>query len=405
MILKMAFLNLFRHRARVLLSLLTIAGAIASTVIFRGYSHNILRKLRLYAAENQYGHVQIGSQKLWSPDSERIKDQLIDLSPEILSKLRTYPEVRSVAPRLPLHGLVTNGDVQFGAKIIGYDPEMEITFRESLNVIGGQHITDAKDLGILLGMGLNKKLKTKVGDSVSVVTQTVDGVVNAVDLTVRGLFLTTIADIDNQVAFVPINVAHGLLDTANVETWTIRFNNIDQTFAMRDRINEDLKPFKPNLVAKTWRDLADLYNRTEEFFGIQNFIVQSILAALTVLAILNTVGMTVYERTGEIGTLRSLGQMRHEVVQQFCVEGIFLASIAAVLGAIISILAASIINAAGFATALPGASVEVPIEIDLVGSAFAIAIAMGFAATLIGTIFPAWRASRLAIVDALRRNI
>ncbi len=405
MIFKLALLNLFRHRARVVLSLLTVSGAIASTIIFRGYSHYVLEELRTYGAENQYGHIQIGHKKLWSPESEKIKDQLFEISESMLGKIKAMPEMVSAAPRLSLQGLVSNGESQFGAKVIGYDPGVETTIRGRLNVIEGDQLARTDDNGILLGSGLRKRVKAKLGDTVSVVTQTVDGVVNASDLTVKGIFQTTVSEVDDHVAFIPLKAAQTLLDTTNVEVWELRIRDMNQAAAVRSVLASAVNEVQPDLVVKSWRDLAHLYNQTEEFFNIQNLIVQLILSALTVLAILNTVGMTVYERTGEIGTMRALGQKRSEVVFQFMIEGFYLSVFGGVFGSLLACLASVLINVGGFATVLPGASVPIPIRTDLVGSAFVLAIGMGLLTTLLGTFVPAWRASRLPVVDALRKNI
>lgn len=405
MIFKLAFLNLFRHRARFALSLLTITGAIASTIVFRGYSNNVLDKIRLYGAENQFGHLQVGNQKLWSSANEKFKDQLHVLSPELETKLRALPGLKSIAPRLSLQGLLSSGDNQLGAKVIGYDPVQETTFESSLNLIEGTQLKGGDKEGILLGSGLQLKLKVKIGDTISLVTQTVDGIVNASDLEVRGVFQTGVAEVDNQIAYAPISVVHTLLDTDKVEVWTLRLQDIGQTASTAAVMKDAVSKTQSELTVKTWRDLSDLYNRTEEFFGIQNFIVQAILSVLTVLAILNTVGMTVYERTGEIGTLRSLGHTRSEIVFQFLLEGFYLGIFGSIFGSIAGAIAISAINAAGITTALPGASTDVPIEANFVVAAFVLATLMGMIAILAGTLVPAWRASRLSVVEALRRNI
>lgn len=405
MIFKLAFLNLFRHRARFALSLLTLTGAIASTIVFRGYSHNVLDKIRLYGAENQYGHIQIGSRKLWSSDNEKLKDQLYVLSPELEQMIKSLDGLKSAAPRLSLQGLLSSGDNQLGVNAVGYDPTQETTFDSSLNLIEGQSLKDGSENGILLGSGLRDKLKVKIGDTLSLVTQTIDGIVNAGDLEVHGVFQTGVAEVDNQIAYAPIRVVHTLLDTEKVEVWTLRLRDIEQTNSTAGVLRDAIAKAQPELMVKTWRDLSDLYNRTEEFFGIQNLIVQTILSVLTILAILNTVGMTVHERTGEIGTLRSLGHTRTEIVFQFVLEGIYLGIFGAIFGSLAGALSISAINAAGITTALPGASTDVVIEADFVVSAFVMAISLGMVSVFLGTLVPAWRASRLSIVDALRRNI
>jgi putative ABC transport system permease protein len=277
MLFKLAFLNLFRHKARSLLSLLTISAAIASIIVFRGYSHNILESLKIAIVENQHGHLQIGNTKLWSPTSEKIKDQLFLMTPELQQKISSIKGLRTAAPRLTLQGLLTSEENQFGAKLIGYDPEAEKTFTNAVELVGGQHISDPNALQILLGAGLQTRLKAKVGNTVTVVTQTVDGVVNATDLIVQGIFQTSVAEIDNQVAFVPIKVTQTLLDTQQVENYILWLNNIDDTFKVFPEFKAEVQKIKPELTVKTWRDLADLFNRTEIFFETQNLIIQVIL--------------------------------------------------------------------------------------------------------------------------------
>jgi putative ABC transport system permease protein len=402
---KLAFLNLFRHRTRSLLSLLIIAAAIVSIVVFRGYAGYMLRIVFKHGVENQIGHLQIGNEKLWAPTGQKMRDQLFEWTPAVDEKIKSHPEVEYASPRLSLQALVTNVDTQFGAKLIGFDPVSEVAFRENLRVIDGQVITDPNSLEIVLGSGLQKRLKVKTGQEVSVVTQTVDGVVNAMDLTVRGIFQTNVAEVDNQIAFIPIKTAKTLLDTSKVEVLTLRLRDPRKVFELRDVLQTEMKNVNPDLTVKTWRDLANLYNQVEGFYNIQNLVIQIILCALTVLAILNTVGMTVYERTGEIGTLRSLGLRRREIIVQFMAEGFFLSLLAAGVGSAAGCVVVWLINSAQYKTQIPGASDKVLIQADLMPSAFLIAIGLGMAATLVGTVVPAWRASKLPIVDALRRNI
>lgn len=403
--LKLSFLNLFRHRTRSLLSLLTISGAIVSVVVFRGYSANIVTGLKSFGVENTYGHMQVGNKKLWSPDSQRYKDQLHVLSEEAKKQISQFPEFVSMSPRLSMQALVSHEDTQFGARLVGYDPLHEKELLKGIRLYGGGAFETGEELEILLGSGLRKRLKVNDGDTVSIVGQTVDGVVNAMDLTVRGIFETSLSEVDDQVAYIPLKVAQTLLDTDKVESWVVRFEDMDQALNFKEPLLSKISAIQPELTVKSWLELADLYKQVTEFYDVQNFVIQTILATLTVLAVLNTVGMTVFERTGEIGTLRSLGLRRREIVFQFLAEGFFLSLIASVLGSILAVFAISLINVSGFYMTLPGASIPIPIRADYVLSAFGIAIFLGFFSTLIGTIIPAWRASKLPIVDALRRNI
>jgi putative ABC transport system permease protein len=252
---------------------------------------------------------------------------------------------------------------------------------------------------------LASRLKAKKGDNVSIVAQTVDGVVNAADVTVRAVFSTTIAEIDNQVAYIPIKLAQKILDTDKVENWIVRLNSMETAERFKLALAPKLEAKDSTLTIKAWRELSSLYNQVEEFYDIQNLIIQIILSVLTILAITNTVGMTVFERTGEIGTLRALGATQSEIIQQFMIEGFVLACLAAVIGSILGSIFILGLNSANVMVNMPGSSMPVQITASYEVSAFALAILCGLISTLIGTFIPAWRASRLVVVEALRRNL
>ena len=123
------------------------------------------------------------------------------------------------------------------------------------------------------------------------------------------------------------------------------------------------------------------------------------------LGILNTVSMTIIERTGEIGTLRSLGESRKDIITQFLIESVFVSFIGIILGVIISKLGIEIVHAAKIVTDLPGASTPFQIIILFQWSSVFYASALAFSTALIATYVPALRSSKMNIVDALRKSI
>jgi putative ABC transport system permease protein len=134
-------------------------------------------------------------------------------------------------------------------------------------------------------------------------------------------------------------------------------------------------------------------------------MVRVIIALIIVLSISNTLVMSVLERTGEIGTLLAIGLRRRNILQLFISEGLLLGIIGGILGVAAGILLAKIISAVGIPMPPPpgmdvGFTGRIMVSWPLASGALLIAVAT----TLLGSVYPAWKASRLEIVDALRHN-
>jgi putative ABC transport system permease protein len=402
--LKLAVRNITRHRLRSLLSVGMIAGAVISMIIFRGFSDYSLEALKRIAAENQYGHMQIAFNKYWSPGKESRKEKMFDLN--TLNPLKEqFSSIEKISGRLSFFGLVSNGDLSVGAKIIGVDTINEPTFSKSMRILSGQFVSGHDAREVMVGSLLSKQLNVKPGDSITVLTNTVDGIMNAMDLTVSGIYSAGIDEIDGQVIYLPLNTTQLILDTPNVDLAVIKFNQLSESEANASKINIASEKLNPDFKARTWRELAVLFRQVDKFYGVQNTIIECILLALMFLGILNTVSMTVVERTGEIGTLRSMGESRKDIIKQFVIESFLIGVIGVILGIIASIFIIQLIHAAGIMTEMPGASIPFQIRINFLYSAVIFSSLLAIVTAVIATLIPAIRASKMDIVEALRKNI
>ncbi len=402
--LKIAIRSITRHRLRSLLSIGMIAGAVCSIILFHGISDFVLKALRHIAAENQYGNMQIAKEKFWNPGKESRKDRMFHLD-ELKHIKELHPEVIKVSGRLSFFGLVSNGDLSIGGKIIGIDIFGEPNFSKSMRIMSGQPFADNSAKEGMIGQLLAKQMNVKPGDNITVLTNTVDGVMNAMDITVSGIFSAGIDEIDSQVIYMPLPIAQIVLDTPNVDIAVFKFDKLPQAEANEGRINVELKAGDTKLMARSWRSLAVLFRQCEKFYGVQNRIIEGILLALMFLGILNAVSMTVVERTGEIGTLRSFGEKRSDVIGQFVLESLIITSIGAFVGSVGSWVIIQVIHAVKIVTEMPGASVPFTLHINFLFSSVLYASALALITAVIATYIPARRAATMNIVDALRKNI
>lgn len=401
---KLALRNITRHRLRSLLSLTMIAGAVAAVIIFQGFSAYSVNSLKKIAAENQYGNMQIAADKYWNPGKEPRAQRLFALS-DLNAIKDKFPAIESLSGRLSFFGLVSNGDLSVGGKMIGVDPIGEPQFYKSMKITGGSFFKNNGTKEAMVGKLLAKQMNVKAGDDITVLTNTIDGVMNAMDLKIAGLFSAGIDEIDSQVIYLPLTVTQEVLDTKLVDIGVVKFKKLEFAEENLAGINNELKNTKPYLFAKSWRQLAILFRQVDKFYSVQNRLIEAILLALMFLGILNTVSMTVVERTGEIGTLRSLGESRKDIVMQFVLESVFLSIIGIACGISLAAGLVELIDRVKIMTEMPGASTPFQIQVFFLTSSIIYASVLAASTTVIATVIPALRASRLDIVEALRKNI
>jgi putative ABC transport system permease protein len=127
------------------------------------------------------------------------------------------------------------------------------------------------------------------------------------------------------------------------------------------------------------------------------------MAVIVLFTVVNTMSMSVMERTHEIGTLRAMGVKKKGIAVQFVLEGMLLGLIGATVGIVIGSVAGEIINHAGLIWQPPGQAYPTPLLVRTKGVGhllLGIWIGLGTMATIAAR-FPANRAARMKIVDAL----
>ncbi|HLO96720.1 MAG TPA: FtsX-like permease family protein, partial [Burkholderiaceae bacterium] len=150
--------------------------------------------------------------------------------------------------------------------------------------------------------------------------------------------------------------------------------------------------------------LAPMYRQSLEFFDSMFGFIAVLIGVIVLFTVGNTMSTAVVERTVEIGTLRAIGDRRSDIRRLFLAEGLLLGLIGVVLGLLASLVVAALINRAGLSWTPPGYVYAYPIRVRLLGDW---GLLLGSAAGLLGVAllsawWPAQRAARLQIVDALR---
>jgi len=412
---KLALRGLLRNRRRSLVTLLAIALGFSAIVLFAGYTHNVYDGLARQSIHGEMlGHLTLskrGMRKEGKLDPERY--MLTAAEVEAITKLlKDEKHVELVSPRLAMSGLISNGR----ASTIFIAEGIEPTAMERLqqNVLtdterkSGMFNNLKKQLDpahpdvVELSEGLVEMLRLTVGGQAQVLVNTLTGQANALDIVVGHTFNTGNAGSNDKFAFVSLALARTLLDAeGRADRMTILLDDSSQTVPMRDHLLAKLKAAGFDVEIMTWQDLSDFYNQVHGMFDMIFGFIFSIVLTVVVMSVANSMGMTVVERTREIGTLRAIGLKRSGVVRLFTTESMLLTLIGCVTGLLIALTVRWGVNIANISYTPPNSASPVPLLVDLdAGRTMFTFVLMGVVGT-VAAYMPARRAAKKDIIDAL----
>jgi len=403
--LKIALRNVFRNKRRTGLTLLAIVFGAVAIIVFGGYAEQVYVGLRETTINSQLGHIQIFRQGYAEHAKREPESYLLD--PETVKKvkdiLEEIPEVQVVATRLNFSGLLSNGSTSIGVFGIGMEAELEAEMSSGLTIIKGEDLFADEEDAVLLGEGLAHTMEVQPGEVLTLLSSTADGAINALDVTVAGIFNTYAKEYDDRAMRMNLPHTKLLLYTDEVTRVVVLLKETAFTEKTASLLTARLKDAELEVEIKTWRDLADFYNSVKMMFGNLFGFIQIIVVVIVVLGIANTMMMTVMERTSEIGTIRALGTKKRGVMQLFLLEGLIIGVLGGLLGVFSGIGAAELISAMEIMMPPPpGASKGYPINIKIVPEVLSLSFGLAVVAALCSSFYPAFKASRLRIVDALR---
>lgn len=353
----------------------------------------------------------------------RTKDRISILNyEEEIAKLKAAsPDIVAAAPVVVTESLIQRGHATTGGIILGVDPALESEVTDLAT-----NLTDAEgrlhsrgelpgDKEVVLGYRLAARIGANVGDDLTIYTAKAKSSPfgprggTAISLTVSGIAEARMSDIDMVYAFVNLETAGKLSGREGVDSIRCRLTNPDLAEKVKNQI--EAVPELP-YYGETW------YESQAEFFGaleqekVAMFIILTFIILVAAFNITSTLIMIVLEKRRDIGILRTLGVSGPSIVWLFILEGLLIGLSGTFLGVILGTVVAYYINP--IATVIAGlmgidlfnATIyyydKIPSDVvpyDVVWITIS-AVILSFVSTL----YPAWSASRLTPVDALRHE-
>jgi len=402
--LKIAFLNIFRNKRRTFLTMLVIVSGITSIIIFGGYVQYMYWGLRESFIRTQLGHIQVYKKGYAQEGNIDPLEYLISDYEQVRRLIHeVQPEVRAVSAQLEFSGLVSTSEKTTVFIGKGIEPETDYLISSAEVIRRGRDISQFDVEAGILGIGLADGLGVNPGEFVTLLTSTKKGGINAVDFELKGAFKSGIKEYDDKALKIPLSLAQYLLNVKEVSKLIILLKNTDDTNMVAQNLKGVFERKGFDLEIKSWDELAPFYHSVVSLYnGIFRFI-GGIIGIIVIFSIANTLLMSVMERVNEIGTIRAMGATRPLVLKSFIYEGIIIGIIGGIIGVTIGIIMSCLINIKGIPMpAAPSMTRGYVAYIKLNPQVSIYGFVLAFVTSFISSIFPARKASKMKIVDALR---
>ena len=373
---RLALKSLKRRKARTALTILGITVVVMLSLLFLSVGYSTENKVIPSFQKLNIDLVVLQQTALAAPYSS--------INESVAWEVASYPEVSAVYPYIIQILTLTESNASNQTVVINALLPSHVVSFYQIEPVSGSYIADSTNDSIAVGVQAAKVLGLKAGDVV-----TLGSSVNSVSLKVAGIF-TTFGTVDDYDINMALPLAQRLFDKeGRISAVILKLHDKSTAGSVKNRIEST----HPDLVVKT----ADQY--VADFSGpikvLQGSIalVSGLAVAAGVFGVSNTMLMAVVERRREIGIMRAIGAGTGQVLATFLQEALVLGTVGGSAGIILGLLASNLLTI----PSLIGITITLDVPLQLVAEAFGIALGTA----LLGWIYPAARAARLRVADAL----
>lgn len=332
---------------------------------------------------------------------------------DLANQLKTFPGIKSIAPYVGGQGLLTHqGDV-LPIVLTGIDPQYEerVTHLKEKMITGG--LENLSHFGIILGRGLADNLGVMIGDKVTIMipeaSVTPAGMIPRFKrFTVGGVFSAgTGFNFDTKLAFIHIEDAQKLMQLGTaVSGIKMKIDHIYDAPMMTKQLAEKLGD---GYQVGNWTDQFGAFFQAVKMEKNMMFLILLLIIAVAAFNLVSSLVMVVNDKQAEIAILRTIGATPTIILRIFIVQGMMVGVVGTLLGLISGVLlasnATSIVNflQSLFGVKFLSSSIYFVdyLPSKVMGSDLLQVCIVALVMSFIATIYPAWRASKTIIAEAL----
>lgn len=403
LLLKLALRNILRQRRRSILTAISMAGGyVLCAWSFSMVDGSYTNVIEIFTGD-ETGHVQIHA----GDYLRRPKIHLtIDDPARVADLLDRDPEVTSGAPRVYAPALSYAGENHSPVQVVGIDPVAEAnTSRLADKVDTGRWLTASIDedglAEALIGHGVATNLDISVGGEIILISEGADGSIANDLFRVVGI-VGSRRSAERSKVYLPLGAAQSFLSLGNrIHEVAIMTRDIGNSREVAARLDAAL----PALNAVPWQVARETFYNSMQADRRGNAFTLGVVLFIVFIGVLNTVLMSVLERTREFGVLKAIGSRPTLIMGLIMLETSMLALGSLAIGVVIALPA--ILWFSTYGIALPEPVDMGGIEFgfitgDLTFSVLATPMLIIFVYAIAVSILPGIRAARVLPTEAMR---
>ncbi len=406
MYLRIALRNLKRNRRRTFLSVAAIVFGFVALAMFSGYINSIYSGLKEEAIiSERLGHLTIAKAGFFEhgklhPERYILDDHEMNI---VMNVLKQFPGVKLISPRLSITGMISSGKVSTIFMSEAIDPADIPVLKGKYTQMPGV-LSTQNAIGVSVGQELARVLNFQVGEIAVLLTTTLAGMVNALDVEIIDIYNTGNAGTNDKYVALPLKLAQKLTATKGSERIIVLFEDdpsSEDLEVLEQRLLRDISQQGVMVEVRDWQELSVMYSQVKGLFDMIFFFIFIIVLLIVMLSSTNTMTMAVMERFREIGTLRTLGMRSRSVVWLFASEGALMGCLGVIGGILFSLAAAYSINTANIQYTPPNSSEPVKLVIEIALSEWYVMAVFLIILSTLAALWSASKGARKEIVEAL----
>ncbi|MCU7846561.1 MAG: ABC transporter permease [Candidatus Thiodiazotropha sp. (ex Lucinoma kastoroae)] len=403
-ILAAALRNLLSHLRRTLLTVGAIAVGLASLIFLWGFNEGLHRNMLGNFQKAIIGSIQIHHQGFFQrPELSRV----IADPDGIITNLE-QAGITNYSRRLETFGLAASDTTTQGVMLIGMDPQREGLVTELEKRIGiGRFLQPEDDYSLVVGATTASNLQVKLGDEIIIIGYDRYGAMVAESFTLVGIITSGEMGLDSGMAITSLSTLQEMVDLPEQITTIVISAEEKQIPSLVDELNQSLQG--ESLEIMPWYTMFPVM---KEWVTLHNgflYLFIGVVLFIVLAGEMNTMLLSMLERTREFGVLMAIGTTRYQVASMLLVEAVLIGAIGITLGILLgySIILVTSIIGIDLSILLGSTSrfyvdplIYPHLKLDNLG----ITVGTILLASVLAGIYPAWRASLLQPVEAIRNG-
>lgn len=402
MLLKIAWRNIWRNSRRSVIVLGSVIVGVISIIFMDALTNGFVQQMLFNQVDTNIGHIQIHEKDF--RDNHNIKN-FIPNNDAVEKAIKSEDNIKHSSKRVISFGLISSASSSSGVYMYGVEavPEAEISIIDE-SIVQGEFLS-GKVREIIIGTRLAEKLNVEIDDKVVAMANQLDESIGSEVFRVKGIFSTPNSEFDRSYVYTNISTLQNMLGLENeVHEYAITLDEYNKAQEVSDKIKNELSE---EYEVLSYREILPMLILQIELTKESMWIVNLIIGLALIFGIINTMLMTVYERIQEFGVLMSIGMKNSKLFLMIMLEAIIIGVIGTITGLVLGSgivypLSVSGIDLSVFAeglTSLGTGSIIYPVfNLEGIGTAF---FMIPFI-TIIGALYPAYKAIKLQPVSAIR---